>query len=107
MAEGIRLQSKLASYVIALRAISNPYRLAVVYLLAHGSLRTRDLMQKIGIKQSLLVHHLNVLEQHGWVKKHRVGKHMAYSLEKKMFKKLARLAKDTPFWSPQPASPKL
>ena len=97
MTSGLRLKGKIAPYVKILQAIAHAHRLAIVYLLAHEPLRTRDLMQKIGLNQSLLVHHLDILKKEGWIRKQRAGKHMTYLLEKKMFTKLVRLLKDTPF----------
>lgn len=89
---------KIAPYAKTLRGIAHPHRLAVVYLLSHGSLWVRDLVTKLGISQSLLVHHLDAMEKTGWVKKSREGRHMAYTLQKKTFKGMARFLADTPFW---------
>ena len=98
MATGIRLSGKIAPYATVLRGIAHPHRLTIVYLLAHDSLWVRDLVTKLGISQSLMVHHLDAMEKTGWVKKSREGRHMAYTLQKKAFKEMARLLTDTPFW---------
>ena len=90
MTSGLRLKSKIAPYAKMLQAIAHPHRLAIVYLLAHEPLRTRDLVQRVGIPQSLMVHHLNAMEKTGWIKKSRDGRHMTYTLQKKAFKELAR-----------------
>jgi len=98
MATGVRLKGKIAPFAAKLAAISHPHRLSIVYLLAHNPFRVRDLMQKVGIAQSLMAHHLKVMEKTGWVRKSREGRHMLYTLKKKKFKEVARLLIDTPFW---------
>ena len=98
MATGVRLKAKIAPFAAILRGIAHPHRLAIVYLLAHHPLRVRDLMQKVGIAQSLMAHHLKFMEKTGWVRKTRDGRHMLYELNKKAFKEMRRLLIDTPFW---------
>lgn len=98
MATGVRLKTKIAPFAARLRGISHPHRLAIVYLLAHNPLRVRDLVQKVGIPQSLMAHHLKAMEKTGWVRKSREGRHMLYTLNTKAFKEMRRLLLDTPFW---------
>ena len=98
MVNGIRLKGKIAPYAKKLRGIAHPHRLAIMYLLANDPLWVRDLVQKIGIPQSLMAHHLKAMEKTGWVRKSRDGRHMLYALQKKAFKEMMRLLSDTPFW---------
>ncbi len=98
MTSGKRLLNKVAPYATMLHGISNPYRLAIVYLLAHESLWPEDIATMIPIPQNLVAHHLKILLATGWVKKRRIGNHVMYALQKKAFKELPKLLVDTPFW---------
>jgi ArsR family transcriptional regulator, zinc-responsive transcriptional repressor len=63
-----------------LRALSAPHRLAIVLELAEGTRCVHELVESLGISQSLTSQHLRVLRTGGLVAGVRRGKEMAYSL---------------------------
>lgn len=63
-----------------LRALSAPHRLAIVLELSEGTRCVHELVESLGISQSLTSQHLRVLRTSGLVVGVRRGKEMAYSL---------------------------
>jgi DNA-binding transcriptional ArsR family regulator len=63
-----------------LRALGTPHRLAIVLELAHGPRCVHELIDQLGISQSLTSQHLRVLRSNGLVVGVRRGKETAYSL---------------------------
>lgn len=63
-----------------LKALSAPHRLAIVLELAEGARCVHELVESLGISQSLTSQHLRVLRTGGLVVGVRRGKEMAYSL---------------------------
>lgn len=97
MTSGKRLLAKVAPYVRMAQGISNPYRMAILYLLAHEPMWPEDISRHLPIAQNLVAHHLKAMVGAGWLKKRRVGGHVMYSLQKKIFREFPRLITDTPF----------
>lgn len=58
----------------------NGVRLSVLWLLFNGAQNVSELSTKIGIKQSAMSHHLQVLRRTGLVKTQRVHKQVYYRL---------------------------
>ena len=65
-----------------LKVLSDPTRLAVLEALMSSQKTVRDLMEALGVEQSLLSHHLAILRETGLVKAAREGKTMVYQLPK-------------------------
>jgi ArsR family transcriptional regulator len=63
-----------------LRALGAPHRLAIVLELSKGTRRVHELVDALGISQSLASQHLRVLRASGLVTGVRRGKEIAYSL---------------------------
>jgi len=63
-----------------LRALGAPHRLAIVLELSRGTLCVHELVDALGISQSLASQHLRVLRASGLVTGVRRGKETAYSL---------------------------
>ena len=63
-----------------LKILSDPTRLAVVEALMSGPQNVGDLMEHLGVEQSLLSHHLAILRDHELVEASRKGKAMIYQL---------------------------
>jgi len=63
-----------------LRALGTPHRLAIVVELADGPRCVHELVESLGISQSLASQHLRVLRSTGLVVGVRQGKETAYSL---------------------------
>lgn len=63
-----------------LAALSSPHRLAIVLELAAGSRCVHELVDSLGVSQSLASQHLRVLRTSGLVVGVRRGKEIAYSL---------------------------
>lgn len=98
MTSGKRLLAKVDPYARLLRGIAHPHRLAILYLLAHDAMWPEDITRHMTIPQNLVAHHLRAMTSSGWVKKHRVGKHMMYAVNKKAFRQLPVLLVGTPLW---------
>lgn len=98
MTSGKRLLAKVAPYARIVSGISHPHRLAILYLLSHESMCPEDLSRHLPIRLNLISHHLKALADSGWLTKRRVGKHVMYSVRKRVFRELPLLLADTPFW---------
>jgi len=61
-----------------LRALGDVTRLGVLQALLERPLHVSDLMEKLGVEQSLLSHHLKVLREAGLVLATRDGKAVLY-----------------------------
>jgi ArsR family transcriptional regulator len=71
---------RLAAASELLRALGTPHRLAIVLALAEGPRCVHELIDALGISQSLTSQHLRVLRTGGLVVGVRRGKETAYSL---------------------------
>ena len=58
----------------------NGVRLSVLWLLFNGAQTVSDLCTKLGVEQSAMSHHLQVLRRTGLVKTQRVHKRIYYRL---------------------------
>ena len=92
-----RLQNKVRPTAKQLEGIAHVYRLAIVYLLASNDLDPRELVDYLGLPQTLVAHHLKRLLVTGWVTKTRVGRRVTYRLNEKAFFILNHLLAATPF----------
>lgn len=63
-----------------LKILSDPTRLGVLESLMTGPKNVGELMEELGVEQSLLSHHLAVLRDNGLVEATREGKTMIYQL---------------------------
>jgi len=81
-----------------LRALGAPHRLAIVLQLSEGTRCVHELVDALGISQSLASQHLRVLRACGLVTSVRRGKETAYSLTGGHASRIARdaLAHGTP-----------
>ena len=68
-----------------LKALANPKRLEVVYLLRQGKLTVSDMERMLGIRQANLSQHLMSLRRSGVVAAERRGKEMHYRLAHRNF----------------------
>jgi ArsR family transcriptional regulator len=60
------------------KGISDPIRLRILNLLAHGELCVCDLIAVLNLPQSTISRHLGCLRKHSWVMARRSGKWMHY-----------------------------
>ncbi len=93
-----RLIDKVTRLSTLATAIAHRYRLAILYLLAHGSKDTFELADHLMIKEPLLVHHLNAMRAAGWIKRIRTGRRVTYELEETAAMELKKFLGDTPFF---------
>lgn len=84
-----------------LRALGAPYRLAIVLELANGPRCVHELVERLGISQSLASQHLRVLRNTGLAVATRRGKETAYALADKH---VAHIARDAVAHGTEPAS---
>jgi DNA-binding transcriptional ArsR family regulator len=80
VAPGLSPQERFGSASVLLRALAAPVRLAVVDELASGPRCVHELVDALGVSQSLISQHLRVLRDNRLVRAERRGKEMAYSL---------------------------
>ena len=62
------------------KAISDPTRLKILYLLQNGELCVCDIIMALEKPQSTISHHLNVLKNAGFIKGHKEGVWIHYKL---------------------------
>lgn len=79
-------------------AVAHRYRLATLYLLAHEPRETRELSYMLSLKEPLLIHHLQILCNAGWIKRVRTGRHVTYELNDDCAVELKKFLGDTPFF---------
>jgi DNA-binding transcriptional ArsR family regulator len=63
-----------------LKALADAHRWSVVDLLLDKPMTVADLLERLGLEQSLLSHHLKILRQAGIVESRREGKMVRYRL---------------------------
>jgi ArsR family transcriptional regulator, zinc-responsive transcriptional repressor len=85
-----RSTEDLAGTCELLRALGSPHRLAIVLELAEQALCVHDLVDRLGISQSLTSQHLRVLRTTGLVMGARRGKETVYSLADEHVAHIAR-----------------
>lgn len=91
-----RLKEKVKPFVRRFRGISQIYRLAIVYLLAHEQMEVHTIVGHLGLAENLVSHHLKQLHLAGWVLKTRLGRVVTYRINEKAFHEFDRLFEDTP-----------
>ena len=63
-----------------LKALADAYRWSVVDLLMDNPRTVAELLEQLGLEQSLLSHHLSILRREGIVESRREGKKVRYRL---------------------------
>jgi DNA-binding transcriptional ArsR family regulator len=90
-----RLRAKVKPFAMHMAAIGDVHRMSIMYLLAHGALDVRQIVDYTGISGSLVSHHLKILFESEWVTRHKYGKRVEYAIHTKAFGILEKLFKDT------------
>jgi DNA-binding HxlR family transcriptional regulator len=90
-----RLRAKVKPFANHMAAIGDIHRMSIIYLLAHGPLDVRQIVEYTGISGSLMSHHLKILFASDWVTRHKYGKRVEYAINPKAFGMLEKLFKDT------------
>ena len=93
-----RLIDKVTLLEPLAQAVSQKYRLAIFYLLAHDPKETFEIADILMMKEPLAIHHLQKMVKSGWIKRIRTGKRVTYQLEKNAFIELKKFLGDTPFF---------
>jgi len=93
-----RLIDKVSHLEPLTQAVSQKYRLAILYLLAHDSKETFEIADTLMIKEPLAVHHLNQLVKSGWVRRIRTGRRVTYELQENAALELKKFLENTPFF---------
>ncbi|MDH3504470.1 MAG: metalloregulator ArsR/SmtB family transcription factor [Nitrospirota bacterium] len=76
----MKIKNTSPSCASKLKVLSDPTRLAVLEVLMSGPKNVGELMDQLGVEQSLLSHHLAILRDTGLVEATREGKTMIYEL---------------------------
>lgn len=71
---------KAEDVAATIKAIGHPLRLRILALLTLGDLRVNDLVDRLGVSQSSVSHHLNILRMRGVVSLTREGTCSRYAL---------------------------
>jgi DNA-binding transcriptional ArsR family regulator len=90
-----RLRAKIKPFAEHMAAVGDVHRMSIIYLLAHGPLDVRQIIDYTGISGGLMSHHLNILFAADWVTRRKYGKRIEYTLNPKAFLILEKLFKDT------------
>lgn len=98
MTTGKRLLQRVRPFTAMIKGLAHPYRISIVYLLAHEPQWGEDLARNLHIKDNVLLHHVHAMERSGWIKKVREGRHWRYELREKTFRAVTKLIEDSPFW---------
>ncbi|MEK7543249.1 MAG: ArsR family transcriptional regulator [Patescibacteria group bacterium] len=93
-----RLIDKTKTLSKLTQAVAHRHRLAILYLLAHGSKETFEIADTLMIKEPLAVHHLQRMTKAGWIKRIRMGRRATYELEATAIEELKKFIGDTPFF---------
>jgi len=73
---------KLENVAFILKTIAHPTRLGIVNLLTENEkLSVNQICEALGIEQSLVSHHLNIMNLKGILNRDRAGKNIYYSLK--------------------------
>ena len=70
----------LQDYADFLKALADPTRLKIIYLLKHGELCVCEIFTAMDKPQPTVSHHLNILKKAGIIKFHKEGVWVHYSL---------------------------
>lgn len=76
-------------YSEVFKALSHPLRLKIACGLLHkGKCNVNTMVERLGVSQSLISQHINILKKSGLIKGYRSGNIIWYKLESKLAKKL-------------------
>lgn len=80
---------RLEKAALILKAVAHPARLAIVDLLrTHQELTVSEIIEAIGLEQSLTSHHLNNMKIRGILGSKRAGKQIYYYLKERAVAKV-------------------
>lgn len=95
--ETIPADDEFEEYSQKLKALSDPTRLKILYLLSNGELCVCEIIYALKKPQSSISHHLNILKNSGFIKGRKEGVWIHYRLINQdiadMVKKLIKLIK--------------
>jgi DNA-binding transcriptional ArsR family regulator len=69
---------------VLFRVLADPTRLRIIYQLLDGPRGVGDIVQELGVRQSLVSHHLAVLRKHGVVSAERRAQAVVYELPERI-----------------------
>ncbi len=94
MLTGFRLTKRVAPLASKFRAAGNATRLALLYMLAREPLTLARMASRLKLSPSLVIHHLKILHQAGWVTKTKFGKLVTYYLVEDALKDAQAILKE-------------
>lgn len=77
---GLPDEDKIKKEAAALKALADPTRLLIIYLLSEGDLCVCEIMAALKKPQPTISHHLNILKRAGFLKAEKRGVWVHYSL---------------------------
>jgi DNA-binding transcriptional ArsR family regulator len=96
MINGKRLIKHVTPTAIKIQAVAHPYRLSIVYMLAHNPMQMHEIAENIGLPLNLASHHLKMLVKAGWISKSKTGRSVIYTLQPKSLKQTLDIMMETP-----------
>jgi DNA-binding transcriptional ArsR family regulator len=79
--ESLPTDEDFEEYSRKLKALSDPTRLKIIYLLSDGELCVCEIISALSKPQSSISHHLNILKNLGFIKGRKEGVWIYYSLK--------------------------
>jgi len=76
----MKIEKKITNASIAMKAISDSTRLAIVLMLMKKDVYVKEIIKRYKIEPTLLSHHLNVLKKSGIITSKRIGKTVLYTI---------------------------
>jgi ArsR family transcriptional regulator, arsenate/arsenite/antimonite-responsive transcriptional repressor len=89
----------MKTLVEALKALGEENRITIVRMLCEGEMCVCELIERLGLSQSAVSHHVKILKQAGLIRDRRQGKWIFYSLNRDAFESLSLEMQDK-VWEP-------
>jgi len=87
-------QEKLANAARCLRVLAHPTRLMIIHVLGQGERSVQDLEREVGVSQSSVSQHLNLLKDREILESRRVAQQVFYRLKNPRMLELTALTRE-------------
>jgi DNA-binding transcriptional ArsR family regulator len=87
-------QEKLTNAARCLRVLAHPTRLMIIHVLGQGERSVQDLEREVGVSQSSVSQHLNLLKDREILESRRVAQQVFYRLKDPRMLELTQLTRE-------------
>ena len=87
-------QEKLTNAARCLRVLAHPIRLMIIHVLGQGERSVQDLEREVGVSQSSVSQHLNLLKDREILESRRVAQQVFYRLKNPRMLELTQLTRE-------------